>query len=1483
MTQYLVTITPIVPTVQTPFFSPLPQVYAAPQSVQLLCGTPGAQIYYTLDGSVPTTSSALYSGPISVSDTEMIRAIATAPGYANSAVLSGNFTITPLQAATPTFSLSAGTYVGAQTVSISCVTSGAQIRYTTDGTTPSGASTLYAGPLNIAINSTETINAIAFATNINPSQVASATYTTTYPVAATPTFSPAAGTYTGSQSVRIACATSGAAIHYTLDGSTPTSASPVYSSQITVSASETISAIAIATDFQNSAVGVAAYTINLPMTQTPTFSPAAGTYTGTQSVSIACSTSGATIYYTLDGSTPTTASSVYSGPLSLAVSTTINAIATASGYTQSAQATAAYTINLATAAQVSFSLPTGTYTGTQSISLSCSTAASSIYYTTDGSQPTTSSNLYSGPIKVTATETITAFSTATGYNPSAAVANTYTINAATQPQCAAPMFTPLSGTYANSALVSMACVTAGATIYYTIDGTTPTTSSIKYTNPITITSSETFNAIATASGYTTSQVSTSQYTITSGSTQPLAVNLSYMNVTGNLATFPLNIFKTTGSGGSGSVNGLCNISTWQPMIGSASIYDYFVQHDSSGYPTSMTTTDGRTITAFTLGVFGDLNLPPGATVYYPAGTYRFECTGPIDMTISGDCPTTTLNTTNAGVNSVTFTVTPTGLGLHFSYTIPGGGASGYPKLMSCVQNMYASAYDGGEEWHPLMKAMCANYACIRDMHYQQMDGGYVTDLFLTTAPNTSMGAGSTATMKNPWVYKSGTYNTMMGNGQYIPLTFTAGSTTVTFTQAITGKLQNSGVTLANGSTTTLPVNGLTSGTYNSGYEVLITSGPNAGLLAPIASNTANSIVLSSSFPNAFGLGVVHSGAATATSTGPNKTNQLTGSGFPTVTSANGTVGSWTPSPTATYYLLFTSGANAGSFQEISGNTGTTISLSKSFANTITAGDQYEVCTGTTFQILATTHDYMRYRAKGPPASYGLVAAWNWASRPLITDFSWGQYRGGPVEAVAMLANELGCDLWHNMPAHMTSSECQLLAQLMKSGTNAVVRPSSTFNGLSGRWYAEPMNEIWLSSDPNSAWCHAAGLQLYAPYIGPYSASYNWTPEFNYAGEFACRRAVDIQSVYGSSFSSKVTVMAPGQQGNAQPTTNAINPNFSSQGNPFLFNGGFNGVAPGSLVTAYGVTAANVGFYWPGSPGCFDFAGDGNGYFANYVVANLTAGSDTFSYPGITEKINGVNTQILHPALMQGALITGNGIATNITQPGSGTTAVTVESVSGPTGGPWTVTMSAAATSNETAANLVVDPNYILLTQSDGGVSLLTTLATSNPNVNGLPLYANGSTLPSTGYIGLVANFNSKLLPILAEYGNLEMLGYEGGNNFSPFNLLNVPGYGLYYPSGTNDVGVICPYFTQLENLYQTVFRGPNAVTIYNAQLTQYAAQFSLQAQFDICGPYGPYFFHILESAMQLGDGQGHYNALSACPYAFQAMQNFMGKTYAPSG
>jgi hypothetical protein len=307
-------------------------------------------------------------------------------------------------------------------VSISAATAGSAIYYTTNGATPTTSSSLYSGA--ITVSATETLQAMAVASNYNNSAVATAAYTIKTP-AATPVFSVAPGTYASEQTVSISAATAGSSIYYTTNGTTPTASSSLYSGAITVSASETLQAIAVAANYNNSGVATAAYTIMTPAA-TPVFSVAPGTYASAQAVSISAATAGSAIYYTTNGATPTTSSSLYSGAITVSASQTLQAIAAAPKYNNSAVAAAAYTIMTPAATPV-FSLAPGTYAGTQTVSIADATVGSSIYYTVDGSAPTTSSILYAGPIAVSASETLQAVAVATNYLVSPVANATYAI------------------------------------------------------------------------------------------------------------------------------------------------------------------------------------------------------------------------------------------------------------------------------------------------------------------------------------------------------------------------------------------------------------------------------------------------------------------------------------------------------------------------------------------------------------------------------------------------------------------------------------------------------------------------------------------------------------------------------------------------------------------------------------------------------------------------------------------------------------------------------------------------------------------------------------------------------------------------------------------------------------------------------------------------------------------------------------------------
>ena len=163
------------------------------------------------------------------------------------------------------------------------------------------------------------------------------------PSAATPTFSPAPGAYNPGQVVTLSDTTTGAVIHCTTDGSTPTPSSPVCTT-LTLNTTTTIQAIAVATGYNNSAIASGTFTISLPTAATPTFSPAPGAYNPGQVVTLSDTTIGAVIHCTTDGSTPTASSPVCT-TLTLNTTTTIKAIAVATGYNNSAVASGTYTIS----------------------------------------------------------------------------------------------------------------------------------------------------------------------------------------------------------------------------------------------------------------------------------------------------------------------------------------------------------------------------------------------------------------------------------------------------------------------------------------------------------------------------------------------------------------------------------------------------------------------------------------------------------------------------------------------------------------------------------------------------------------------------------------------------------------------------------------------------------------------------------------------------------------------------------------------------------------------------------------------------------------------------------------------------------------------------------------------------------------------------------------------------------------------------------
>jgi len=123
----------------TPVISPPAGVYSSDQTLYLSTSTPGAAIYYTLNGVNPTPSDFDYSltGPFTISADTTVKAIAVKTLMSNSPVLTAPYIINTLQVAPPVFTPPIGTYTSSVTVNMTSATAGATIKYTTDGSDPS--------------------------------------------------------------------------------------------------------------------------------------------------------------------------------------------------------------------------------------------------------------------------------------------------------------------------------------------------------------------------------------------------------------------------------------------------------------------------------------------------------------------------------------------------------------------------------------------------------------------------------------------------------------------------------------------------------------------------------------------------------------------------------------------------------------------------------------------------------------------------------------------------------------------------------------------------------------------------------------------------------------------------------------------------------------------------------------------------------------------------------------------------------------------------------------------------------------------------------------------------------------------------------------------------------------------------------------------------------------------------------------------------
>lgn len=404
--------------------------------------------------------------------------------------------LAPLPA--PTFEPLGGPYTEPKQVVISCTVEGADIRYTMDGSDPTATSTSYSR--SVDVTAPLTLRAKAFKTGWSPSPVSSATYSFT---CAAIVFDPPAASYGSAQTVRIA-SSPGATIHYTTNGSTPTAASPAYSTPIAVTASMTIRALATRTGWTDSPAATAAYAI-VNLVETPIFSPGAGTYTQPQLVAIACSTEAAEIRYTTNGAEPTVTSTLYSTPIELSAPVTIRAKAFKTDWTASSIASAAYTF---TCAKPTFTPDGGTFGTPLSVTIASMTPGVTIRLTTDGTTPTGTSPAYSGAIAVSSDTTLRAIATRTSWADSPIATAVYTGQ-----RVPTPTLDPPEGAYPTARQVSISCAMTETVIRYTLNGSEPNSESPLYATPVTVSENRTLRARAFRPGWLPSRTATGHYVI----------------------------------------------------------------------------------------------------------------------------------------------------------------------------------------------------------------------------------------------------------------------------------------------------------------------------------------------------------------------------------------------------------------------------------------------------------------------------------------------------------------------------------------------------------------------------------------------------------------------------------------------------------------------------------------------------------------------------------------------------------------------------------------------------------------------------------------------------------------------------------------------------------------------------------------------------------------------------------------------------------
>lgn len=572
--------------VETPLFSVNSGIYTTPQQVSITCATAGADIYYTLDGTEPTTASTLYTAPITITTTTTLKAIANV-GSDNSFVNSATYTF-PIEVAniaafkatsnstntTPytitgdvTFMHRNGSYMFVKDATGGLLIYDNTVITTTynEGDIISGGIT---GTLSIYSNQRELVPlfntpAASGSEAVSATPVTIADLTANYDQYDAQLVSLQGVTLDANLSYT--AGTQGTTTTISQDGSSIAIFNRFKTLDTTIAAGSTIDITGFMGIYgstiqiyprNNSDLGEQAPVA--PQPSVTILAPANGaTFSTLDTLPVELNIQNFVIG--TDGTLKVECSLLseigmnnpmyFDATAWAAFQNIVLSPIPAGNYTATISLMNTENMSIVASATTAFSVvapmlpaPTFTVTGEQAsaansyyltanVSINNSVPGATIYYTTDGSTPTENATLYTAPFDVTSSCTVKAIAVKDYYTNSDVAIKGITIEI---PTVATPVFTPVAGTYADSVAFTLTCATPGAEIRYTTDGTTPNESSTLYTTAVTLNSTATVTAKAFKTNWNASEAVAATYTIAHEAAltaTPSALNFSSTNLT----------------------------------------------------------------------------------------------------------------------------------------------------------------------------------------------------------------------------------------------------------------------------------------------------------------------------------------------------------------------------------------------------------------------------------------------------------------------------------------------------------------------------------------------------------------------------------------------------------------------------------------------------------------------------------------------------------------------------------------------------------------------------------------------------------------------------------------------------------------------------------------------------------------------------------------------------------------------------------------